>query len=302
MARTTDNKKIRDLNPPRVFNGAGAELLYDEYKNLLLNAVAIDGVDYNVEVLIKNGLIEGGCIGYDKITDKWAWVYGEGLDELGNPTALTFVFRNGRSFARRAYYHPDPNGAYRIMALPSQMSLGDMIQRTTDFLTVCDVSILQNINATKTPFIIVSKNKDMQLSIEHAIEQQQQGKPVIVVSEELGDELKSVNVAVEYIADRVLTIRDAERDRLLNKLGIMSANINKRERVQVGEVNATVGQCEDYIYLMIDTFNKQMETYELPFKMRLNGSLEALYDNTPDEQQTTPNGAENTIKEVTNND
>ena len=79
----------------------------------------------------------------------------------------------------------------------------------------------------------------------------------------------------------------------------MSANINKRERVQVGEVNATVGQCEDYIYLMIDTFNKQMDTYGLPFKMRLNGSLESLYDNSPDEQEEQPAEA---INEVKNND
>ena len=123
-----------------------------------------------------------------------------------------------------------------------------------------------------------------------------------MVSENLGDALKSVDTSVNYVADRILTIRDAERDRLLNKLGIMSANINKRERVQVGEVNATVGQCEDYIYLMIDTFNKQMETYGLPFEMRLNGSLEALYDDSdssPNNTQNTPIQGEN---EVINND
>lgn len=293
MARDVHVKHIRDLYPARTFVSRGSELLYQEYKNLLMNAVSIDGVDYNVEVLIKTGLIEGGCIGYDNLTGKWAFVYGEGLNELGNPTNLTFVFRNGVSFTRKAFYEPNPLGAYRIMALPSSFSLGTMIQRTTDFLANCDIAIAQNINACKTPFIVVSKNKDLQLSVEHAIEQQQDGKPVIVVNEDLGDALKSVNTSVEYIADRVLTIRDAERDRLLNKLGIMSANINKRERVQVGEVNATVGQCEDYIYLMIDTFNKQMDTYGLPFKMTLNGSLEALYDNTPDDNENTPTAGEN---------
>ena len=77
-----------------------------------------------------------------------------------------------------------------------------------------------------------------------------------------------------------------ERDKLLNKLGIMSANINKRERVQVGEVNATVGQCSDYIYMLVDCFNKQMDTYGLPFKMELNGSLEELYTGGPEEEET----------------
>ena len=64
----------------------------------------------------------------------------------------------------------------------------------------------------------------------------------------------------------------------------MSANIDKKERVQVGEVNATTGQCVDYIYMIIDTFNKYCNYYNLPFKMSLNGSLEELYENPTEEK------------------
>ena len=59
----------------------------------------------------------------------------------------------------------------------------------------------------------------------------------------------------------------------------MTANINKKERVQSAEVNATIGQATDYIYMLIDTFNKQMDAYALPFKMELNGALEEIYLN-----------------------
>ena len=34
----------------------------------------------------------------------------------------------------------------------------------------------------------------------------------------------------------------------------------------------------DYIYMLIDHFNKQCETYGLPFEMEFNGSLEELYE------------------------
>ena len=123
----------------------------------------------------------------------------------------------------------------------------------------------------------------MLLSIEHAIEQQQEGRPVLVVSEELGEALRGVATNTQYVADKIETIKNQWRDRLMNKLGIMSANIDKKERVQVGEVNATIGQCEDYIYLLIDTFNKQMESYNIPFKMKFNGSMEELYINNENE-------------------
>lgn len=78
----------------------------------------------------------------------------------------------------------------------------------------------------------------------------------------------------------------------MNKLGIMSANIDKKERVQVGEVNATIGQCEDYIYLLIDTFNKQMVTYNIPYKMSFNGSMEELYINNENENENETGGQE----------
>lgn len=276
------NLKIKDLNP--AIKCSGANVHYDEYKNLLMNAVKIKGLKYDIETFVKESLIENGSVGYDRLTDKWANVYGEGLNELGNPTTLTFVLRNGKTFTREAYYDPSIVGAYRIMALPIGFSMGAMINETCKFMANCDEAIKQNIDACKTPYIVVCKDKDLQFSLEHAIQQKQEGQAVIVVSEDLGEGLKSINIGVDYLADKFITIRDQERDRLLNKLGIMSANINKRERVQVGEVNATVGQCSDYIYMLIDTFNNQMETYGLPYVMEINGSLEELYEEDVEEQ------------------
>ena len=49
--------------------------------------------------------------------------------------------------------------------------------------------------------------------------------------------------------------------------------------MQSAEVNASLGQASDYIYLLIDNFNKQCEAYGLPFKMIFNGSMEEIYLN-----------------------
>lgn len=276
--------KIRDLNPLRNrwgfrFNNS----YYEEYFNLLSNAVTVEGVSSSVERFIKTAMIECGSVGYDGLSDQWALVYGEGINEHGNPTYLDFVFLNGKTFRRPAFYDPSEFGAYRILANPSGFAMAEEIERATSFMADCDVAIAQNVDATKTPFFVQCKSPEMRLSVQQAMEQRRRGEPVIIVSEEFGEGVKTVPLTVPYVADKILEIRDAERDKLLNKLGIMSANINKRERVQVGEVNATVGQCEDYIYTWIDTFNKQCESFGLPFKMKLNGSLELLYDNSTDE-------------------
>ena len=120
--------------------------------------------------------------------------------------------------------------------------------------------------------------------------QAQDGKPVIVAKKLIGDAIKGIPTNPQWIVDKIVTYRNEERDLLFNKLGIMTANINKRERVQVGEVNATIGQCVDYIYLIIDTFNKQMDSYGLPYKMRINNALEDYYGiNASDDSEVIEN-------------
>lgn len=278
-----DSRKIRDLNPARLKKPYGVYSRFDEYFNLLLNSVKIvrksDGkpLDYPTEHYVKNGLFDGGAMGFDKVADKWASCYGEGVNDEGNPTRLVFVTANGKTWTRKAYYDDVADGAYLIKALPSAMPMSSLIRETTDFMTNCDVAMRQNVEACKTPYIVVCKNEDLKLSFENAIAQKQNGQAVVVVSEELGDGLKSIDIGVNFLVDRFAEARDQERDTLLNKLGIMTANINKKERVQSAEVNATIGQATDYIYLLIDTFNKQCKTYGLDFEMQLNGSLEEIY-------------------------
>lgn len=279
--------KIKNLNPfwqSRVIDYSA----FSEFQNLLCNVIKISNVDFVTETLIKKYLFDG-CVGYDKLRNVWCNVYGTGINKQGNPTKLVFVYENGETFTRPAYYEPDEFGAYLIKATPLDFSFNEMIRFTTNIMRECDISINQNIKATRTPFIAVLRDENLKLSLEQAIEQQQDGKPVILVSPELGDSLQGVAMNTNYFVDKINQFKYDERDRLLNKIGILSANTDKKERVQVGEVNATINQCTDYIYLLIDTFNRQMESYDLPFRMSFNGSLEELYSNNTNNFETTEN-------------
>ena len=276
-------RKIKDLNPVSICRANGVYSRFDEYFNLLMNAVKVvsaqgeEAINYEEETFLKRGLFENGAMGYDKITKKWYYVYGQGLNEMGNPTSLIFVTTNGKTFTRDAYYHNEQDGAYKVNALPINMSMAELIKVTTDFMVNCEVAMKQNLEACKTPYIVVCKNKDLQLSFEQALQQKILGQACIVVSEDLGDGLKAVDIGVNYLVDKFAEARDTERDTLLTKLGILTANTDKKERVQSAEVNASLGQASDYIYMLIDNFNKQCDTYGLPYKMVFNGSMEEIY-------------------------
>lgn len=290
--------KIRDLPKVKEELNFNSSLYYLEYLNLLMNNLKIERTDneilsYEAEQFAKQALLTRGAVGYDKITKQFYFVYGQEVNNYGNPETLILISANGKNLTRKSYYDKNPLGAYKINATPLQFSFGQMIEQTARFMASCDNAIFQNIEAIKTPYIVAVNEKDTRLSIEQAIEQKQDGKPVIIVSGNIGNDLKAVNIGVEYVADKLETIKGQYRDRLLNKLGIMSANIDKKERVQVGEVNTTINQATDYIYLLIDTFNKQCESYDLPFKMSCNGSIEELYLKDIDENKTSQEGKEN---------
>ena len=287
--------KVRDLNTAvsakygRFKNNAVSSNRYDEYKNLLANEVSIidkttkKSIAYADEVFAKNALIEGS-VGYDKITKHFYYVYGEGIDDYGNPTSLNLITANGRTFSRKASYDNNQDGAYIIKACPFGFSLSDLIKKATDFIKEAETAINQNLEACKTPYIVVCKNAELRKSFATAIEQKSLGQAVIVVSEDIGDGLKAINITTNYLVDKFTEARDHEENKLLNKLGILTANTAKKERVQSAEVNSTLNVSSDYIYLFIDTFNKQCETYGLPFEMVFNGSMEELYtDNTKDD-------------------
>ena len=281
-------RKIKDLNPISICRANGVYSRFEEYFNLLMNAVKVvsaqgeASINYEEETFLKRGLFENGSMGYDKITKKWYYVYGLGLNDDGDPTELCFVTANGKTFTRPAYYDNKDDGAYKVDALPINMSMSQMIKSTTDFMINCEMAMTQNLEACKTPYIVVCKNENLRLSFETALQQKQTGQAVVVVSEELGDGLKAVDIGVTYLVDRFAEARDTERDTLLTKLGILTANIDKKERVQSAEVNATLGQASDYIYMLIDNFNKQCDSYGLPYKMIFNGSMEEIYLNDND--------------------
>lgn len=271
-------EKFRDLAKTQ---SSSFDALVSEYENLLINSFKIlkndEPINFITENYIKETIISNGTIGYDKITDDFYRVKGTGRDNKGNFITLLFLTENGKSFTREASYEATKSGAYLIKGTPTGTPLINIINQSCKLINSCNEAIFQNIEACKSPFVAILENNELKESFELALKQKQDGEPIILVSSALGEAMKVLNLQVQFLADKFNVLKGEFKNELLTKLGIMNANTDKRERVQVGEVNATLGQCLDYLYLLIDTFNKQCETYEIPYKMIINSSIEELY-------------------------
>ena len=276
--------KIRDLD---IRQAKGSYLPFaDDYRsritNLLMNAIIIECSDDSVkfgfteETFVKRALFETGRAGYDQKTKTWLFADGENINGFGYPTQILLHNVVGKGYYTTASYEPNPDGAFIIYATPYSYSMSEYIDRISYVLGQCDASALQNILATKTPAVFVCNSDDIRLSVEQAIQQIQDGKPALVVSNELTDALKGIDTKTEYIADRIELYKRQRYDAVLNELGVLTS-VDKAERVQSAEVNASIGECKDYISIWVDTFNRQCKDYDLPFTMRINNALEEIY-------------------------
>lgn len=295
--KNTAANKGAAARPPRLIDMPKWELetaRYDEraeFMNLLLNAVALkrtDGeiVPYPQEQFFKKQIIYRNVVGYCRVGDVFTEVDGMDIDLYRFPEYIIMRTGNGRPLGtRKADYAPNLNGNYILFGLPFSMSLAELVFSAADEIAETDKAIRQNRRACQTPYFLICSDPETRLSLEHAIQQQQDGTPVVIVDEKIAGDIKGIATVTPFLVDKFLQYRDAVRDRLFNKLGIMSANINKKERVQVGEVNATVGQCLDYIYMLVDNLNRQFESYGLPYRMETNGSTEELYTDMDDEKE-----------------
>lgn len=266
-------------------------LAFDELASIVYNAIKIDGLTAPESRFVKDCLFRIGIVGYDKITQNFAEVAAAGIDKYGEPTTATFIYRNGNSFTRTLSYDKSNSGAYIIRSTPNNYCLFDTLALTAELMSLCTRAIKQNIKACMRPNVVLVYDNDTVATLKKTIEDAEEGASTVFVKNELGKALQGIDNKTQFTADKFLQLRQAIRHEFLTQIGILTANTAKRERVQATEVYAGLDEAIDSIYAIIDNFNEQCMSYDLPFKMSFNGAAEELY--YEDAETIIPQGSEN---------
>ena len=282
MAKTPTQKGDKLINHSLYGNGENCSLWqpqneFSEFFALAFNAFKVTNSQFRKARIFKQQLLNNNFVGYDKIAGEWFKASPVLNKDDQYPRFASFYYENGRIVERPLSY--EPNGTFYLiqgLAAPD-ISYSRIIHNHTDLMYDIDIAIRQNINATKAPIFIAVEDEATRLSIEHALQQQQAGHPAIIVNKNIIDNFKSIPVNTPVTFPDLYEFRQKIRDSLLNKLATLTANTEKRERVQSAEVTAGVGECEDYIYSFLDNVNEQLESYGFKERLVNNTSLEELY-------------------------
>ena len=176
--------------------------------------------------------------------------------------------------------------------------ISDFLDMQVNKIVELEISMLQNLLASRSPDILGVTDKSVILSIMQAMQQKYIGMPAIYLDAGSidGETVKQIKLSAEFNVDKYIALTQQIVSETLAHYGILSATSDKKERVQVGELEAPGDFAYDAIYSIIDYVNRDAEKQNCPIRLEFNGALDDFSANRdlPDDTQPAED-AENTI-------
>jgi hypothetical protein len=252
---------------------------YNYFIDLISNALIIHDLPDNVpkDWVIKS-LLEKGRIGIIKMGEEEKWLPATSSDEksdMGEPLNYILNTANGKSINININ-----NSTLKavIRLRPSARPLIEWLRSESMNLAFIRMSKKANLVACETAQVYECGNDKTVTEMKSVFMKRSLGIPAIFSRKEgLEGAVHNIGSNVPFIADKLNEIYTQDKNSVLSRLGILTSNSNKKERVQVGEITAQVGQVVDSIYTFIDTFNYDAERFGIPQRMDLNAVVEDYY-------------------------
>lgn len=242
-------------------------------------------------------LFKHGQIAYDKETGLWLRAIGLGIDVYGLPKEWQLFGQNGFTVNRK----PDEIVVCRLNDLSAPLI--PFIETQARKLVDIDSALAQNLDSIRTMTIAEVADEAQLLSLVNEYEARRVGATVVYKNKNAsmpGNEtsFRTQSTGATYLVDKLAEYRNQVFNETLARIGTISANTDKRERVQGLEVMSAQGYAIDSLYVMTDTFNYDAELGGLDIRLIPNTSLQEIIDNT----QTNAGAAElNGIKQEIEN-
>ena len=184
------------------------------------------------------------------------------------------------------------NGFTRYRTLENSVVIYNNYLRTPTFTTInlyairlsrVQAIIDQNLNAQKTPILIVSP-ENQRLTMKQVYEQYEGDAPVIYGDSELAiDSIRVLKTDAPYVVDKLTLYKHELWNEVMTFLGINNANQDKKERLVESEVGANDEQIEQARYNMLDARRdackkiNEMFNLEIDCKFR-NDDVQKAYE------------------------
>lgn len=252
---------------------------YNSFIDLISNALDIENLPENVpKDWVVQSLLKAGRVGVYKLSNEELWLPATSdgvLDEMGNPKGYLLKTANGKIITVKS----NSSILKAVIRLrPSARPLSNWLYMQAKNLAYIQMAKKANLIATQTSQVYECGDQNTVIEMKSVFEKRALGMPAIFERKTgIADSVKNIGSTTPYLADKLNEIYKQDKNEVLNRLGILTSNSDKKERVQVGEITAQVGEIVDSIYTFIDTFNRDAIHYGIPQRMKLNSVVEDYY-------------------------
>lgn len=177
-----------------------------------------------------------------------------------------------------------------VKLAPDYGGIFDLVSYYADLMALASESMGVNILNSKLAYVFAAKNKATAETFKKLFDRIASGEPAAVVDKDLMDddgrilwEYFSQDLAKNFIAPQLMILLrqiEAEYD---TRIGIPNANTDKRERLNVDEVNANNVETYSLLDQWVQTINEDMrkvnEMFGLDLSARINTTAEEVSDN-----------------------
>lgn len=276
---TTSRQARREAERER--NQAASEYV-EWFLSIFHNSVTFDNLpdDLPKRYLLRK-LVSNGKIAYDKETGLYLPCNGIGIDIYGLPDSYQLFGANGFAVVRRA------DEVTILRANDLSAPLLPYIERRSALIADIDTAISQNLDAIRTMTIYEYNDEAQVLSVVNELNARRVGAVAFLRNKGALQGLKNsaTSTGAQYHIDKLLDARQRVIVETLTRMGISSANTDKREQVQAAEVVAAQGVALDSLYTLVQTFNYDAEIGGLPIRAKANTSVINILDIDPETRQ-----------------
>lgn len=198
------------------------------------------------------------------------------LNVYGEPVAWQAMGATGQSWKRNI----DNSVLIRNRhdRQPSRPRLEYLCLRLTDI----ELTIINNQNWVKTPYVFKGQEKDMK-SFKTLFTQISGNHPAIYLDRELAtDNFDVHNTGVEWRGAELVKLKHEYLNDIYTLLGIKNANTDKKERMIVDEVNANNQQIEANLNARLRMRQEAVEAINEMFGLEIEVKVRPQFEDTPE--------------------
>lgn len=174
------------------------------------------------------------------------------------------------------------------------ISLSPVINLYAGKLANCDGAIATNLMNSRVSLLFVGNDNAEIASMKKAYEKFTEGDPAIFLKTKSTinkPDLFFNNIKNTYIVDELQDSKDDIYNEFLTYIGINNANTNKKERMNVDEVNVNNQSCSSHVFSWYYNVKKEIdrvnEMFGLDIQVRLNQPEERGVENEPKQPDAT---------------